>query len=92
VDADLQRPILGRADESGGGWHYGPGKPQQYGFIESVNGCLREELLNRCSARCRTPAPSSRPWRLDYNKARPHSKLSQMTPSGYVCAVCGASG
>jgi putative transposase len=40
--------ILGWADETGVGWRYiAPGKPQQNGFIESFNGRLRDELLNK---------------------------------------------
>ena len=28
-------------------WHYiAPGKPTQNGFVESFNGCMRDELLN----------------------------------------------
>jgi transposase InsO family protein len=39
--------ILGRADDTGVGWHYiAPGKPQQNGHNENFNGRLRDELLN----------------------------------------------
>ncbi|MBB4365289.1 transposase InsO family protein [Bradyrhizobium sp. CIR18] len=43
--------ILTWADHSGVEWHYiAPGKPMQNAFIESFNGRLRDELLNRrCS-------------------------------------------
>lgn len=35
------------ANKNGVGWHcIGPGKPQQNGYTESFNGCLRDECLN----------------------------------------------
>ena len=39
-------------------WHYiVPGKPMQNGFVESFNGRMRDELLNRrCSATSPMPA------------------------------------
>lgn len=40
--------ILKWADQNDVPWHYiDPGKPQQNAFIESVNGSLRDELLNQ---------------------------------------------
>ena len=64
-------------------WHYiDPGKPQQNGLIESVNGSLRDECLNEeifdglADAR-RTLAL----WRYDYNNVRPHSSLGNKTPA-----------
>jgi putative transposase len=40
--------ILSWAGRSGVGWHYiAPGKPMQGGFVESFNGRLRDELLNK---------------------------------------------
>ena len=42
------RAILKWADQNGVPWHYiDPGKPQQNAFIESFNGSLRDELLER---------------------------------------------
>lgn len=58
-----------------------PGKPVQNAFIESFNGRLREECLNANwfegieDARQEIEA-----WRLDYNRARPHGSLGQLTP------------
>ena len=41
------RAILKWAIDNGVNWHYiDPGKPQQNAFIESLNGSLRDELLN----------------------------------------------
>jgi len=58
-----------------------PGKPTQNAFIESFNGRLREECLNRswftslADARRQLEA-----WRIDYNTERPHSSLAYRTP------------
>jgi putative transposase len=42
--------ILFRADQARVEWrHIGPGKTMQNGFIESVNGRLRDGLLNETS-------------------------------------------
>jgi putative transposase len=72
--------ILRWSQQSGVAWHYiAPGKPQQNAFIESFNGRLRDELLNRrCSAR--SPMPE-RSW--------PNGS-STTTPSGHTaaCAIC----
>ena len=44
-------PILRWSQERRSGWHYiAPGKPMQNGFVESFNGRLRAESLNKtCS-------------------------------------------
>jgi putative transposase len=52
-------------------WHFiAPGKPQQNGFIESVNARLRDECLKE---RIFTSLPQARSvlaaWRHDYNPA-----------------------
>ena len=42
------RAILKGADRNKVAWHdIDPGKPQQNGFLESFNGSLRDELLER---------------------------------------------
>jgi putative transposase len=57
-------------------------KPQQNGFIESLNGSLRDELLNEeifdtlDDARRKLAL-----WRYDYNNVRPHSSLRNQTPA-----------
>ena len=64
-----------------------PGKPIENAFVESFNGRLRDECLNEhwflslADARQLVEA-----WRLDYNRARPHSALGYQTPA----AVYGA--
>lgn len=58
-----------------------PGKPSQNGFVESFNGRLRDECLDRswfttlADARATVEA-----WRCDYNGRRPHSALGYRTP------------
>lgn len=77
------RAILRWAADNGIDWHYiDPGKPQQYAFIESFNGSLRDELLNEeifdtlDDARRKLAL-----WRYDYNAVRPHSSLGNQTPA-----------
>ena len=86
--------ILSWADETGIGWHYiAPGKPQQNGFIESFNGRLRDELLNKTLFRSLPHARAVlEAWRRDYNEARPHSKLGWMTPLDFARALSGKAG
>ncbi|GMA74000.1 hypothetical protein GCM10025880_04170 [Methylorubrum aminovorans] len=54
--------ILRRQEERAIAWHYiAPGKPQQNGFVESLNGRLRVECLNEHLFRSLPAArPSSR--------------------------------
>ncbi len=62
-----------------------PGKPVQNAFIESFNGRLREECLNRHwfltlhDARVEIEA-----FRRHYNEERPHGALAGRTPSEYA--------
>ena len=69
-----------------------PGSPWENGYIESFNGKLRDEVLNRevfCSVREAKVIVES--WRLEYNNRRPHSGLSYMTPAAFA-AICNLSG
>jgi transposase InsO family protein len=61
------------------------GSPWENGYVESFNGTLRDELLNReiflsfeeaCWVTDR--------WRLDYNHHRIHSSLDYQTPAAYA--------
>jgi putative transposase len=66
-------------------WHYiAPGKPTQNAFIESFNARLRDELLNETLftslAQVRAVLNA---WKDDYNNARPHSALGNLTPTEY---------
>ena len=59
-----------------------PGSPWQNGFIESFNGKLRDELLNREWFRSRTEAKVLiEQWRQFYNGQRPHSSLGYRPPA-----------
>jgi putative transposase len=78
--------ILGWADERGVAWEYiQPGKPAQNAFVESLNGRLRDELLNETLFRSIGHARAVlEAWRLDYNLRRPHSRLGWLTPADYA--------
>jgi len=62
--------------------------PWENGYVESFNGKLRDELLNRElflgleEARVVLDA-----WRLDYNHRRPHSSLNWQTPAAYAATL-----
>ena len=62
--------------------------PWENGYVESFNGKLRDELLNRelflglDEARYVVDE-----WRLDYNHRRPHSGIGWQTPASYA-AMC----
>ena len=80
------RAVLIWAASMGIDWHYiQPGKPQQNGYTESLNGKIRDEFLNEhwfgsiAEARVLLEA-----WRQDYNGVRPHSALGYLTPEEYV--------
>lgn len=67
-------------------WRYiAPGKPTQNAFIESFNARLRDELLNETLftslAQARAVLAA---WKDDYNNARPHSALGNLTPIEYA--------
>jgi transposase InsO family protein len=68
-----------------------PGCPWENGYIESFNGRVRDELLDRelfySVAEAKVLAES---WRLEYNDHRPHSGLGYMTPAAFA-ASCIAS-
>jgi putative transposase len=59
-----------------------PGSPWENGYIESFNGKMRDELLNR---ELFTTLPEARvliaEWRRDYNQVRPHSALHYRPPA-----------
>jgi putative transposase len=57
-----------------------PGKPTQNAKIESLNGRVRDELLNaHCLATMNHVSPLAAAWKKDYNEVRPHSWLGGMT-------------
>ena len=62
--------------------------PWENGYVESFNGKLRDELLNR---ELFLSVPEARfvldEWRLEYNHRRPHSGLRWQTPAAYAAAL-----
>ncbi len=59
-----------------------PGSPWQNGFVESFNGKLRDELLNREWFRSRAEARMLiERWRHFYNEQRPHSAHGYKPPA-----------
>ena len=67
-------------------WHYiAPGKPMQNGFVESFNGRLRDECLNKHRFSSYHHARELiEMWRRDYNTQRPHTSLKGLTPNEYA--------
>jgi putative transposase len=59
--------------------------PWENGYVESFNGKLRDELLNR---ELFLSVPEARyvldEWRAEYNHRRPHSGLGWQTPAAYA--------
>jgi transposase InsO family protein len=59
-----------------------PGSPWENGYIESFNGKLRDELLNREIFTTLTEAKVLiADWRKEYNQVRPHSSLGYKPPA-----------
>jgi putative transposase len=64
--------------------------PWENGYVESFNGKLRDELLNR---ELFLSLPEARyvvdEWRLEYNHQRPHSALNWTTPAAFAASLAG---
>ena len=59
-----------------------PGSPWENGYIESFNGKLRDELLNREASYTLIEAKVLiEQWRKEYNQVRPHSSLHYRPPA-----------
>jgi len=59
-----------------------PGSPWENGYIESFNGKLRDELLNReIFATLQEAKVLIEQWRREYNQVRPHSALGYRPPA-----------
>lgn len=68
-----------------------PGSPWENAYVESFNGKLRDELLNREQFQTLKEAKVLiEDWRLDYNHHRPHSSLNYQTPAAFA-ASCAAA-
>jgi len=62
-----------------------PGSPWENGYIESFNGKLRDELLNREIFTTLIEAKILiEEWRKEYNQVRPHSALNYRPPAPEV--------
>ena len=62
-----------------------PGKPSENGYVESFNGKLRDECLNENWFGSLNEARGViETWRVDYNRARPHSALGYRTPEEFA--------
>jgi len=69
-------------DQNVGPAYIAPGRPWQNGFVESFNGKLRDECLNREWFRdIREARVLIERWRQFYNHERPHSALNYRTPA-----------
>jgi putative transposase len=69
-----------------------PGKPVQNAFSESFNGRLRDECLNESwFVHLRDARETIEAWRLDYNNVRPHSGLSDVTPTAFALSLLRAT-
>ena len=78
--------ILRWQEERAVAWHYiASAKPQQNGFVESLNGRLRDECLNEQLFRS---LPAARTlieaWQVDDNTCRPHTSLGGLTPNAFA--------
>jgi putative transposase len=59
-----------------------PGSPWENGYIESFNGKLRDELLNReIFTTLEEAKVLIEQWRKEYNQIRPHSALRYQPPA-----------
>jgi transposase InsO family protein len=68
------------------------GKPIQNAFIESFNGCIREECLNVHGFTSLADAQGLiEAWRLDCNRCRPLSGLGYQTPMRCLKDFCDHS-
>jgi len=62
-----------------------PGSPWENGYIESFNGRLRDEVLDReVFYSVKEAKVIVEGWRLEYNNHRPHSGLFYMTPAAFA--------
>jgi len=59
-----------------------PGSPWENGYIESFNGKMRDELLNReIFYSLKEAEILIEQWRVEYNTIRPHSALGYRPPA-----------
>jgi transposase InsO family protein len=69
-----------------------PGSPWENGYVESFNGKLRDELLNREVFDTLVEAKALvEDWRKEYNHVRPHSSLGYRAPAPQAILLKGTS-
>jgi putative transposase len=62
-----------------------PGKPVENAYVESFNGRRRDECLNeQLFVSIDEARRQLESWLLDYNRARPHSSLGNLTPEEFA--------
>ncbi len=62
-----------------------PGSPWQNPYVESLNGRLRDELLNQELFFTLLEAQVlAEDWRTDHNKNHPHSALGMLSPDEFA--------
>jgi putative transposase len=78
--------VLRWCQDTGVDWHYiAPGKPMQNAFVESFNGRLRDECLNKhIFGNLAEAGKIIENWRIDYNTQRPHTSLGGLAPAVYA--------
>ena len=70
-----------------------PGSPWENGYVESFNGKLRDELLDRKIFDTLTEAKILiERWRRQYNTVRPHSALGYRPPAPEAISPAPLSG
>jgi len=70
-----------------------PGSPWENGYIESFNGSLRDEVLDReIFYTLREAQVVIGDWRLEYNHIRPHSSLGYLPPAPVTRLPPGPAG
>ena len=70
-----------------------PGSPWENGYVESFNGKLRDELLDREIFYTLTEAKILiERWRREYNTVRPHSALGYRPPAPEAISPAPLSG
>lgn len=65
--------------------HRPPQANARHGFVECLNGQIRDKFLNNALFRNLTHARAlMAAWGTDYNTARPHRALGYKTPAGFA--------